>query len=161
MCVPAPHQKVIDDKNSQNSASSPGIPASSSVNPSETQTLPAAEYDRLMSPLPPHQCQPTFDHLLQKRDFNAQNGTSILENDAHRHLDDGTDLGRQPASDVVHKLKLFIGTRWGWVVTAATFMTYFNIVGWVGCFSVVFVSLQDEFGRSITETGEDVIANVN
>jgi hypothetical protein len=36
-------------------------------------------------------------------------------------------------------------------------MLFFNVVGWMGCYSVLFVSFQDEFHRSATETGEKIV----
>ncbi|XP_033645383.1 monocarboxylate transporter 12-like [Asterias rubens] len=100
-------------------------------------------YDRLSPALrAPHQPDVIIGHLLQKRECPDSN---TPETDAEHRLSRLT-LARL-------KVDSFLDTHWGWVLSVSTFLMFFMIVGWVGCYSVLFISLQDEFGRSATETG--------
>ncbi|XP_072034473.1 monocarboxylate transporter 11-like isoform X2 [Amphiura filiformis] len=43
--------------------------------------------------------------------------------------------------------------KWGWIVTLSTFMLFVVTYGFIGCYGIIFVSLQEEFNRGATETG--------
>lgn len=43
--------------------------------------------------------------------------------------------------------------RWGWIVTVASFVLYFITIGVLYCYSLLFISLQEDFKSSATITG--------
>ena len=71
------------------------------------------------------------------------------------------DLDGVNSSDFVRFVKLLqdnvivnrLKSKWGWVVTLATFVLFFVTYGFIGCYGLLFVSLQEEFNSGATETG--------
>lgn len=149
MCVPCQMQAGSSKSNSPHSTAAHENAAVTHEN-HHHQSLVSSHtgYDRLSPVLPPpHQQPDVIRHLLQKRqcvDVNHVPGHVA----AQTHPSSRLDRARL-------KAKAFFDTHWGCVVSASTFLMFFMIVGWVGCYSVLFLSLQDEFGRGATETGKE------
>lgn len=111
---------------------------------------PREEYDaqkhqQLSTPVLEDPNPPSSTTTLRKS--NDANGTHDLDGVNSSNVARFTKFLQD--SVIVNRLK----SKWGWVVTLATFVLFFITYGFIGCYGLLFVSLQEEFNSGATETG--------
>ncbi|XP_072042245.1 monocarboxylate transporter 12-B-like [Amphiura filiformis] len=65
----------------------------------------------------------------------------------------GSQHSRSSCSLNSQKKQSWIKKNWGWMITFCNFVYYFIFIGFLCCFTLLFVHLQEDFHSSATETG--------